>query len=110
MKKKSFDEEIYGRFGINDLILFSIYLAVGDDGKCVFEKLVSQSFVLFPRRFSFPEISKWPDSRKLDRPLRMLRKKKLIIGSPKTFFSLTKAGRKTAGEIAKIFRQKKLKL
>jgi len=110
MARKFFTEELYQRVSLNGLILFSIYLAVGDKGKCTFEKLVSRSFTLFPKSFSFPGISKWPDSRKFDRPLRTLRKKKLITGSPKTFFSLTKAGRRTAKEIAKTFRQEKLKL
>ena len=110
MRKKHFDEEAYRRVSVNNLILFSVYLAAGNKNKCGFEKLVSQSFVLFPKVFSFPGILKWPDSRKLDRPLRTLRKKKLIVGDPKTFFSLTKAGKKAAEEIAKTFRQEKLKL
>lgn len=97
MKKESF----------NDLIIFCIYSA---GSKCSFEELIKECFDSFPEYFSFPKIKKWPDSRKLDRPLRTLRKKKLITGSPKTSFSLTKLGRKTAEEIAKIFRQEKLKI
>ncbi len=110
MARKSFTEELYRKVSLKGLILFSIYLAVGDRGECTFEELVNKGFILFPKSFSFSGISKWPDSRKLDRPLRTLRKKKLIVGSPKTFFSLTMAGRRTAEEIAKNFRQKKLKL
>ena len=110
VRNKSFPEELYQKVSLKGLILFSIYLAVGHKGKCNFEKLISECFILFPKRFSFLEISKWPDSRKIDRPLRTLRKRKLIIGNPKTFFSLTKAGKKTAEEIAKTFRQEKLKL
>lgn len=92
---------------LNDLILFCLYSA---GNKCTFEELVKECFNSFPEYFSFPKIKNWPDSRKLDRPLRMFRKRKLITGNPKSFFSLTKLGRKTAGEIAKIFRQGKLKL
>lgn len=95
---------------INDLILFSIYSAAEKGEKCNFEDLVKECFVLFPRSFSFSKIQKWPDSRKLDRPLRTLRKRKMIIGDPKTFFKLTASGKKTAEEIAKTFRQRKLKL
>ena len=76
--------------------------------KCSFEILVHQCFALFPKAFSFSKHTEWPDSRKLDRPIRSLRKDKLISGSPKTFFSLTKRGRKRALEIAKVFRQRKL--
>jgi len=49
-----------------------------------------------------------PDSRKIDRPLRTLRKRRLIKGDPKTFFTLTKTGQKIAEEIATTFRQRKL--
>lgn len=110
MKKKTIEEELYGKLSINDLILFSIYLVVENKEKCTFEKLVKECFTLFPKSFSFSKFPKWPDSRKLDRPLRSLRKRKLISGCPKTFFSLTKLGKKTAGETAKTFRQRKLKL
>ena len=92
---------------LNDLIIFGIYSA---GGKCAFEQLIKECFSLFPDCFSFPENKKWPDSRKLDRPLRTLRKKKLITGDPRAFFSLTKIGRKKAEEIARIFKQGRLNL
>jgi hypothetical protein len=50
----------------------------------------------------------WPDSRKLDRPLRALRNEKLIIGDPKTYFILTKLGEEKATFISKSLRQGKL--
>jgi len=89
------------------LIVFSIYSA-GD--KCTFEELVKECFSRFPESFSFPKIKKWPDARKLDRPLRVLRKRKLIKGGPKTYFSLTKLGKDKAKEIAKFFSQGRLKI
>lgn len=92
---------------LNDLIIFSIYSA---GNRCSFEELVKECFDSFPEYFSFPKIKKWPDSRKLDRPLRTLRKKKLIIGSPKTSFKLTILGKKLAAEITKSFRQRRLEL
>ena len=107
MAKKSFDQELYRRISLNELILFSIFSTAE---KCTFEELIKECFTLFPKSFSFLGISKWPDSRKLDRPLRTLRKRKLIRGNPKTFFSLTKYGKKIAGETAKTFRQRKLNL
>ena len=105
---KSFDAEFYARISIPDLILFSIYQAEGRQEKCTFDRLVKECFVLFPNCFSFPLFPQWPDSRKLDRPLRTLRKTKLIFGDPKTFFALTKTGAKRAEEVSKIFRQRKL--
>lgn len=110
MAKKFFEEELYRRISLNELILFSIFLATEKKEKCTLEGLVKECFTLFPKSFSFGQFPKWPDSRKLDRPLRSLRKRKLITGNPKTSFVLTKAGRKIAEEIDKIFRQGKLKL
>jgi len=92
---------------LNDLIIFCLYSA---KSRCSFEELIKECFSLFPEYFSFSKIKKWPDSRKLDRPLRTLRKRKLIIGGPNTYFSLTKLGRKQAEEISKILSQAKLQI
>ncbi len=107
MKKKSFEESLYKKFSIGDLIVFSVY-SLGK--KAEFEQLVKECFTLFPAAFSFKSLSEWPDSRKLDRSLRSLRKEKLIKGDPQTSFSLTKAGEKKAERIAQDFRQGRLKL
>ncbi len=107
-KVKPFDQDLYKNRSINDLILFSIYSIISNGKKCPFERLIKECFTLFPRVFSFSQYPQWPDSRKLDRPLRTLRKRKLITGDPKTHFSLTKIGKKIAIEIAKTFRQRKL--
>lgn len=109
MKKISFDEELYKTKSINNLILFGIYSVSEKKEKCTFENLVKECFSLFPKTFSFPKYPKWPDSRKLDRPLRTLRKRKLITGNPKTAFSLTRSGKKLAEEMTKAFRQRKIK-
>lgn len=107
-KKVAFDEEIYKRLGINNLILFGIYSLTSKQKKCTFEKLMKECFTLFPRAFSFPQFSQWPDARKLDRPLRFLRKRKLIKGDPKTFFSLTELGERTVKDVVRFLTQKKL--
>lgn len=108
--KRFFDEELYKKKSINDLIVLSIYYIIEKKEKCDFEKLIKECFSLFPEVFSFSKHSKWPDSRKIDRPLRTLRNKKLIKGNPATSFSLTKTGKKLAIETSKIFRQRKLKI
>lgn len=107
-KIKSFDEELYKKIKITNLILFSINSVIEKIEKCTFERLIKECFTLFPRAFRFSHYSQWPDSRKLDRPLRLLRNRKLISGNPKTSFFLTKAGKKMAEETARNFRQKKL--
>ncbi|MBM3251038.1 MAG: hypothetical protein FJZ07_02280 [Candidatus Nealsonbacteria bacterium] len=107
---KGVDEELYQNVSQGNLILFAIHLVSEKEEKCVFERLLKECFSLFPKIFSFPRFPDWPDSRKIDSSLRKLRKKKLIIGGPKTFFFLTSSGKKTAEETAKIFRQRKLRI
>ena len=107
-KKGVFDEEIYKRLGINNLILFGVHSVILKQKKCTFEDLVKECFALFPRAFNFSQLSQWPDARKLDRPLRFLRKRKLIKGDPKTFFSLTELGEKTVKDTVRFLTQKKL--
>jgi hypothetical protein len=108
MKKTSLEEELYKNKSINNLILFAIYSVCAKKSKCTFEELIKECFTLFPKTFSLSRYPKWPDSRKLDRPLRSLRKRKLIIGNPKTTFSLTKNGKKIAEGVTETFRQRKL--
>lgn len=91
---------------INDLILFVLYSFA--DGKSSFERLVKECFSQFPQVFSLKDYPQLPDSRKLDRPLRDLRKKKLIKGDPQTLFSLTTSGKRKAEEITLTFKQRKL--
>ncbi len=95
-------------FSVNDLILFCIHSVALNNEECSFERLVKECFTLFPETLSFTRYPIWPDSRKLDRPLRALRNEKLIIGDPKTIFMLTKEGQKKAVEIARALRQGKL--
>jgi len=122
--KKTFDGQLYKKAKITDLILFGINSVIeGDEDKsssspfatarenkekCTFERLIKECFTLFPESFSFSKYPQWPDSLKLDRQLRTLRKRKLITGDPKTSFSLTKLGKKIGLETAKTFRQRKL--
>ena len=103
-----FSQEISKQISIADQIMFSIYFVISNREKCDLERLIKECFTLFPETFSFSKYPQWPDSRKLDRPLRALRQRKLIKGDPVTIFSLTKSGQKIAVEIAKSFRQRKL--
>jgi len=107
-KKINYDVGLYEHKSINNLILLGIYFTQMENEKCTFEKVVGKCFSYFPKMFSFSQYRNWPDSRKLDRPLRELREKRLITGDPKTFFSLTRSGEKLAQEIVKGFGQRKL--
>ena len=108
MKKNIFEEELYKKIGINNLIIFAVYSFENSGEKCTFEKLVEKCFYFFPKSFSLFGISKWPDSRKLDRPLRTLRKNKLISGNLQKNLTLAKAGKKIAQDISRILNQRKL--
>ena len=112
MKKTFLDSKSYEKTPINKLILLGIYLLAskdkGSNQKCKFETLVSKCFTLFPKVFALSRYPKWPDTRKLDRPLRALRKRKLIKGDSKTSFTLTGQGKKEVEKLAKTFRQKRL--
>jgi len=105
-----YNEELYIKKSINSLILFGIYSVCAKKEQCTFERLAKECFSLFPKAFSFSRYREWPDSRKLDRPLRSLRRKKLISGDPKNYFSLTKLGKQIAGEMVKTLSQARLKL
>lgn len=107
-KKKTSDIFSFPKAGANDLIVFSIYSVIENQEECTFERLVKECFDLFPQLFGFSKYPKWPDARKLDRPLRMLRNRKLISGDPQTCFLLTKAGERIAQDLAKTFHQRKL--
>jgi len=110
MKKKNIPEEIYQRMNIFDLILVSLHSLNAFEKKVEFEQILEKCFKSFPERFGFLKYPEWPDARKLDRPLRSLRRKRLISGNPKEKYSLTKSGQKQAQEVMNLLRQKKLKL
>ena len=95
-------------FSVNDLILFCIHSVIANSEQCSFERLIKECFTLFPETLRFSRYPIWPDSRKLDRPLRALRKEKLIIGDPKNYFILTNIGEEKAANVAKALRQGKL--
>ena len=108
MAKKLFNENLYQRVSLGNLIIFCLFSISEKRQKSTFGQIVNECFTLFPKSFSFVHFPKWPDARKLDRTLRSLRARKLISGSPETLFSLTKLGKKIAEETAKTFRQGKL--
>ena len=108
MLKKSNRNLAFDKVSINDLILFSIYSVLKDNEICTFDRLLKECFTLFPEPFGFSRYPIWPDSRKLDRPLRTLRSEGLIKGDPKIEFFITKEGKDKAQEIGKILRQGKL--
>jgi len=93
---------------IKQIILFTLYSLQKEHKNCSFSRLVRECFNNFPQVFALEEYRQWPDTRKLDRPLRDLRKRKLIKGNPQTYFSLTVSGKKLAQTISKSFCQQKL--
>ncbi len=98
----------FSKTSVNELILFCIHSVVLNNEQCSFERLVKECFTLFPDTLKFPRYPIWPDSRKLDRPLRALRKEKFIVGDPKSYFILTTSGEEKAIIVSKLLRQGKL--
>jgi hypothetical protein len=82
-----------------ELILLSFHHILQKEKKCSYNELVKTCFVLFPKVFALSEYPKWPDSLKLARSLRKLREKRLIKGSPATFYSLTVLGEKVVNKL-----------
>lgn len=107
-KSKIFDSEIYQKTSVSDLILFAVSSVLEKKEVCTFGRLIRECFNFFPKSFNFSDNQQWPDSRKIDRPLRTLRSRKLISGDPQRFFFLTKIGKKRAEQVAESFRQKRL--
>jgi hypothetical protein len=86
-------ETTYTQMDIHSLILICIDSVIGNNEDCTFERLVYECFTNFARVFSLFRYPQWPDSNKLDRPLRKLRERGLIVGSPKIGFLLTEDGK-----------------
>ncbi|MBI4039625.1 hypothetical protein HY388_02250 [Candidatus Daviesbacteria bacterium] len=78
---------------LDDLLLLCISDILGKKQKCSYGNLVKKASTKYPEVFSLSDYPKWPDSLKLDRPLRQLRSERLITGSPTTFYSLTSLGK-----------------
>lgn len=99
-----YDEKIYINVGLENLILYGVYLVSKGKEICTFEKLVAECFSQFPKVFAFKRFPEWPDSLKFDRPLRKLREKGMIVGIIKDSFSLTKFGEQQAIETENILK------
>jgi len=95
-KLKYYDEEVYTKIKMQNLILFCIYLVSKNNEICTFERLVKECFTRFPKVFAFKRFPEWPDPLKLDRQLRTLREKGLIVGGSKDYYEITKFGEKIA--------------
>jgi len=78
---------------LEDMILISIDSVIQKENKCSFGNLVKECFIKYPKYFSLNDVPEYPDSLKLDRPLREMREKGIIVGSPTTFYSITNFGR-----------------
>jgi len=92
----NFTPDIYSKLTLEKLIIFSILSVLRKKEESTFERLVKESYMLFPESFKFYRYPEWPDSLKLDRPLRDLRKHRYILGNPKKAYFLTKLGEKYA--------------
>lgn len=93
--------ENYTQVDIHSLILVCIDNVISNNDDCTFERLVYECFSNYPKVFSLFRYPQWPDSNKLDRPLRKLRERGYIVGSPKLGFLLTEDGKHQVSRIRK---------
>ncbi len=91
---------------INDIILFIINISPKEGVS--FEDLLEGCFKKFPESISFSKNKNWPDSRKLDRPIRSLKLLGLIKMNSQDNFILSEKGRKRADMISRSMSQEKL--
>jgi len=102
-----FPPEIYQKIGMQDLIIFAVYSVTQGGETCTYERLVAESFHMFPKVFCFKRYPRWPDSLKFDRPLRTLREKGFLVGTVRDHFGLTEFGMAKAKEIESVLAGKK---
>ena len=93
--------ENYTQVDIHSLILVCIDNVISNNDDCTFERLVYECFCNYPKVFSLFRYPQWPDSNRLDRPLRKLRERGYIVGSPKLGFLLTEDGKHRVSRIRK---------
>jgi len=62
-----YDENKCTLIGLENLILFGIYLLLKKGDVCTFERLVAECFSQFPKVFAFKRYPEWPDSLKFAR-------------------------------------------
>lgn len=105
--RDQFSPEIYQKIEMQNLIIFAIYSITQSGETCTYERLVAESFHMFPMVFRFRRYPQWPDSLKFDRPLRTLREKGFLVGTVKDHFGLTDFGRAKAKEIESVLAGKK---
>ncbi|MCJ7804242.1 hypothetical protein MUP35_00705 [Patescibacteria group bacterium] len=88
-------------YSLEELILLGIQNTIEKKKKCSYGDLINELFSKYPGIFSIADYLKWPDTLKLDRPLRSLRSDRLITGSPITFYSLTPLGQEKTRQLKK---------
>jgi hypothetical protein len=94
------------RISLDDMILMSLGSILKRKPKCSFGDLVYECFRNYPQHFSLREYPNYPDSLKLDRPLRNLRLKGFIKGSPVTHYSFTSIGGNYINRLNKLYKGK----
>jgi hypothetical protein len=98
MTAKKRSKQIYQKIETQNLIVYAIYSIAKNKEVCTYERLVKECYEQFPKIFSLKNYPQWPDSLKLDRPMRTLRQKGFLVGSARGNFELTRFGLNLAHE------------
>ena len=98
------EDASYTQMDLHSLILLCIGNITRNNEDCTFERLVYECFTNFPKAFCLSRYPEWPDSNKLDRPLRTLRERGFVVGSPKLGFLLTEDGMHQAARVSRMLK------
>lgn len=81
------------KLSVAELVLSCISNVLKKKKRCTFGNLIEECFYSYPDVFSLSDHPQWPDTLRLDRPLRKLRDMRYISGSPSTYYLITNSGK-----------------
>jgi len=99
-----FDENIYSKIGLNDLVTYAVYHLSECTSEITAEDIVAACFLMFPKRFSLRGYADWPDSTVVNKRWVDCRNKRLISGNTANGFKLTPRGLEMAEKTSKVLK------
>lgn len=99
-----FDENIYSKVGLNDLVTYAVYYLSESRSEITAEDIVAACFLMFPKRFSLRGYADWPDSTVVNKRWVDCRDKRLISGNTANGFKLTPNGLELAEKTNKVLK------
>ena len=94
-KHEIFSEDIQKKVGRDRAVVYGVYFLETHGIEPTFQRICVTCFKLFPESFSFVEFPEYPDSRVVRNCLLhcVYKTKEWLVGSDKTFYSVTEKGK-----------------